>query len=231
MGFVQLVKETSFEDFLTQETPKVLLFTERKTTSPLIKVLSKELKGKLAIGEVRSSETALIQRFGITKFPTLLGVTSDKTGEIYEGDYNRDKLERWMRNFIYSAPKVDAGLREFTKSLQNSGNCNIKDGTNCFFIFLNRGESTDIINELQTDYSKDPIKFYWVDKAKYPVFHEELGNEKIVILRAKRKKYFAHRGEISESALNDFVSLILSGGGEAIKLSLVPEMIEHRADL
>ena len=93
----------------------MLLFTERKTTSPLLKVLSKELKGKLAIGEVRSSEAALVARFGISKFPTLMGLTSGSSGEVYEGDYNRDKLERWMRNFMYAAPKFAAGLREFTK--------------------------------------------------------------------------------------------------------------------
>lgn len=39
---------------------KVLLFTERKTTAPIFKALSKQYKDKLLFGEVRKSENELL---------------------------------------------------------------------------------------------------------------------------------------------------------------------------
>jgi DnaJ family protein C protein 16 len=41
----------------------VILFTNKKTTPPLLKALSKDLKGKLIFGEVRSDNSPLIQKF------------------------------------------------------------------------------------------------------------------------------------------------------------------------
>ena len=54
---------------------KVLIFTERKTTAPLFKAISKTYKDKLLFGEVRKSETELIEKFKVTQFPSLLVVT------------------------------------------------------------------------------------------------------------------------------------------------------------
>jgi hypothetical protein len=53
----------------------VLIFTERKTTAPLYKALSKQYKDKLVVGEVRSSEKGLVEKFAITKFPAILVIT------------------------------------------------------------------------------------------------------------------------------------------------------------
>jgi len=44
----------------------VLLFTERKTTAPIFKALSKQFKDKLLFGEVRkTSEQALVDKFKV----------------------------------------------------------------------------------------------------------------------------------------------------------------------
>ncbi len=53
----------------------MILFTNKKTTPPLLKALSKDLKGKLIFGEVRGDNSPLIQKFNLKSLPTLLVVT------------------------------------------------------------------------------------------------------------------------------------------------------------
>jgi len=83
------VNSDNYANFIIREAEnmKIILFTERKSTSPLMKALSKKYKGKLVFGEVRTSETELIKKFGITKFPTLLALKDADSLEIdvYEG--------------------------------------------------------------------------------------------------------------------------------------------------
>jgi hypothetical protein len=67
-SFVSFVSDENYPKFTTKEPEnhKVILFTERKSTSPLFKSLSKKYKGKLVFGEVRkSSESELIKKFNI----------------------------------------------------------------------------------------------------------------------------------------------------------------------
>jgi len=56
-SFVNLVNDENYEKFIEREgeNMKIILFTERKSTSPLMKSLSKKYKGKLVFGEVRKS--------------------------------------------------------------------------------------------------------------------------------------------------------------------------------
>ena len=89
-SFVGRVIVDNYEQFILNEPSKykVLLFTQRKVTSPIIKALSKQYKDKLIFGEVKLSETTLAERFGVKNFPTLLVVTDafHYKGDLYKGD-------------------------------------------------------------------------------------------------------------------------------------------------
>jgi DnaJ family protein C protein 16 len=77
-SFVRFVTTKNYEEFATEDLnkPKVLLFTNKKTTPALFKALSKDLKGKLIFGQIRDNEEELISKFRVTAFPTLM-VLSD----------------------------------------------------------------------------------------------------------------------------------------------------------
>lgn len=93
-NFVNFITTNTYDDFISRdfEKNKLLLFTAKKSTPPLFKALSKDLKGKLVFGEVRQDEKELIKKFQITKFPTLMVLTdpSNYKGEVYVGDYKKD---------------------------------------------------------------------------------------------------------------------------------------------
>lgn len=57
-SFVSIVTVENYEQFMQRDPTKykVLLFTERKTTAPIFKALSKQYKDKLVFGEIRKSE-------------------------------------------------------------------------------------------------------------------------------------------------------------------------------
>ena len=86
-SFVRTVTEENYEDWI-EESPdkqKVLLFTDRKTTAPLFKSLSKTYKDRMMFGEVKK-EPKLLENYKVTKIPTLMVVTDpiSYTGELYD---------------------------------------------------------------------------------------------------------------------------------------------------
>jgi hypothetical protein len=59
------VSAENYESFIERDPTKykILIFTERKTTAPLYKAISKQYKDKILFGEVRKSEEELIKKF------------------------------------------------------------------------------------------------------------------------------------------------------------------------
>ena len=94
-NFVNSVNEGNYESFVERDRAtkhKILLFTEKKATPTVFKALSKKYLDRLSIGEVKKSEEALIKRFGVTTFPTILALVDPENDgvEKYEGELNID---------------------------------------------------------------------------------------------------------------------------------------------
>lgn len=60
-SFVQYVSSSNYQDFVKNDIFKVLLFTNKKSTPPLLKALSKDFKDKLVFGEVRNLSDNLVK--------------------------------------------------------------------------------------------------------------------------------------------------------------------------
>jgi hypothetical protein len=67
-SFVSIVNKDNYQKFIDQDPSKhkILIFTDRKTTAPLFKSLSKTFKDKLTFGEVKKGEEELFAKFGVT---------------------------------------------------------------------------------------------------------------------------------------------------------------------
>jgi hypothetical protein len=82
-----VVNSDNYEKYIETDTHKnkVLIFTEKKNTPPLIKSLSKTYKEKLGFGQVKK-DPELFAKFGVTTFPTLMVLTDplDYKGELYD---------------------------------------------------------------------------------------------------------------------------------------------------
>lgn len=99
-NFVSIVTSETYDQFIKNQPSKykVLLFTERKSTAPIFKALSKQFKEKLVFGEVRKSETELIQKYKVTQFPTILVITDpyEHTGDVFQKDIKIDLITKFL---------------------------------------------------------------------------------------------------------------------------------------
>ena len=96
-NFAQIVNEFNYERFIGEQLNKmkVLLFTNKNKTAPLLKALSKEYRKTLVFGEVRKNEKTIIGKYNVTKLPTIMVLTGgsggeENTGVVYEGPLRKD---------------------------------------------------------------------------------------------------------------------------------------------
>lgn len=104
-SFVSLVTAENYDQFIAREPTKykVLLFTERKTTPPIYKALSKQYKDKLLFGEVRKTDQKMIENFKVTEFPKIMVITDPHgfQGEFYNGEVKIDLITKFLNNYSY----------------------------------------------------------------------------------------------------------------------------------
>lgn len=93
-SFVSIVTSDNFESFFYRDSTKhhVLLFTDKKSTPAIFKALSKKFLDKLVFGEVRTSEKQLLDKYGVTEYPTIIVVTDSEAlqSDKYTGDNKVD---------------------------------------------------------------------------------------------------------------------------------------------
>ncbi len=144
-SFVQLVTGAgdSYTSFVERDPTKykVLLFTERKTTAPIFKALSKQFKDKLLFGEVRKSQAEdLVAKFKVTQFPTLLAITDPFSfeSETYQGELKIDRLTKFLNQYSYKTAQYERKL-DFTRLTQakykQQGLCGRKSSNICLVFF------------------------------------------------------------------------------------------------
>jgi len=144
-SFVQIVTASNLESFIERDRltkNKIILFTEKKSTPTVYKALSKKYLERLNFGEIKQSEETLIQKFGITAFPTIIALTDPENLEFdkYEGEINIDQLTKFMGNYAYSTPKkieITDFVELTEKKMKGGANalCGPKSSNICVIIF------------------------------------------------------------------------------------------------
>lgn len=234
-SFVRLVTDDNYQEFLQDSSSsraKVLLFTSRKTTPPLLKALSKDYKGRLDFGEVRQSSKTLISKFKVQNFPTVMVVTDALAfrGVSFEGEFKRDPIANFLREYAYSnkqaAPSAGNGqLAELTERMIKEGRCGDADDKLCFlYIAKSRRDEYGVIEPIANfapKYEKDPINFYIID-ARRISFVTSFGAETkvpvVVILKGKKQRYVKFDGDFNEKQIRGFVDTVVSGSATFQKL-------------
>ncbi|KAA8912857.1 hypothetical protein FN846DRAFT_886957 [Sphaerosporella brunnea] len=106
------------DDFLSKknETAKAILFTKKGTTGALWKSLAIDFEDSIIFTQIRDKEKDVAERFGITKFPTIVLLPGgDAEGKVFEG-----KIEKQALFDFFAATKppkvVDQPASEDSKS-------------------------------------------------------------------------------------------------------------------
>ena len=236
-SYVLLVKNDNYEEFIQGEVEKnkVLLFTAKRTTPPLFKAISKDMKGKLVFGEVRQAAAELIKKFGVESFPSLIVLTEPEThkGIRYEGPYKKDQIIKFLREYAYNAgakkKRASQGIvHEMTPGfLKEKGKCSDNDGGLCFLAIVSNVEKErilEILRSLADSYKDDPISFAYVYEESFDVnamFERDVGVKVpgFVVLRAKKKRAGMYKGAIDLEKIKNFIDETLGGSVSFTKMA------------
>lgn len=204
-SFVRTVNNDNYESFIDEQPDKnkILIFTDRKTTAPLYKSLSKTYKDKLVFGEVKkSSSQELFDKFGIKETPALLALSDPQNyqGEAYENmkEANIDQLKKFISNYAYAEKKEKKmelnHLQLKTSQSPNTGVCGRKTANLCLIMFF-KGQGQGLIDQykgLLEHFKNDPVTITYVFSKDEPYMLKQFNIDNqigAVIYKPKRMKY------------------------------------------
>lgn len=96
---VQRVSDKEIDSFLStkNDSAKAILFTEKGTTSALLKSLAIDFLDVITVGQVRNTQTKAVEMFGIEKFPTLVLLPGgDKDSIVYDGELKKEAMVKFL---------------------------------------------------------------------------------------------------------------------------------------
>lgn len=95
---VTRVADKDLDGFLKGDKPKAILFTEKGTTSALLRSLAIDFLDVISVGQVRNKETKAVEKFGIEKFPAFVLVPGgDKDAIVYDGELNKKDMVEFLK--------------------------------------------------------------------------------------------------------------------------------------
>jgi protein disulfide-isomerase A6 len=97
-NYVVKIEDKSLDKFLDdKESPKAILFTEKGTTSALLKSVAIDFAGVITIGQARNKEAKAVETFGIEKFPTLILLPGgDAPTVVYDGELKKEAIVKFL---------------------------------------------------------------------------------------------------------------------------------------
>lgn len=95
---VTRVADKDLDGFLKGDKPKAILFTDKGTTSALLRSIAIDFLDVISVGQVRNKETKAVEKFGIEKFPTFVLVPGgDKEPVVYDGELNKKDMVAFLK--------------------------------------------------------------------------------------------------------------------------------------
>ncbi|KAL7620801.1 hypothetical protein AAE478_009799 [Parahypoxylon ruwenzoriense] len=96
---VKRVTDKDVDSFLStqNETAKAVLFTEKGTTSALLKSIAIDFLDVIAVAQIRDKETKANELFGIKSYPALVLLPGgDKESLVYGGEMKKDAMVKFL---------------------------------------------------------------------------------------------------------------------------------------
>jgi protein disulfide-isomerase A6 len=99
---VKKISDKGLSAFLesSNDTSKAILFSDKGTTSALIKVLASEYLGNMNFAQIRNKETAAVEMFGVTEYPTLIVLPGGTREAVkFDGAYKKDAMNEFFSRY------------------------------------------------------------------------------------------------------------------------------------
>lgn len=99
---VKKISDKGLSAFLesSNDTSKAILFSDKGTTSALTKVLATEYLGNMKFAQIRNKETAAVEMFGVTEYPTLIVLPGGTREPVkFDGAYKKDAMKEFLSQY------------------------------------------------------------------------------------------------------------------------------------
>eukprot|EP00439_Symbiodinium_sp_Y106_P027997 s3255_g3.t1 len=211
--------------------PHILLFTDKMSSPPMWKGLSREFNGRASLATVpRCDRTGVfktpLQREYDVRIPQVVRIDPlDEIGKVTEKfslTLKKESLNLWFMKAIALGKKAgpQATFKELSRDRIEAGDCGPTDSQFCF-LWLKAGADPAVeeaTRQLAQKYRRDPIKMMWANVELNPSIldafdlHESDASDFFVALRSKRSRFKVHTGELRFEELDAFVDGVLNGG-------------------
>ncbi|KAG5993761.1 hypothetical protein E4U52_001678 [Claviceps spartinae] len=95
---VTRVTDKDLDTFLAGDKPKAILFTEKGTTSALLRSLAIDFLDVITVGQVRDKEVKAVEKFGIKQYPALVLIPAgDKEPITYDGELKKKSVVEFLQ--------------------------------------------------------------------------------------------------------------------------------------
>ncbi|ESZ92742.1 hypothetical protein SBOR_6854 [Sclerotinia borealis F-4128] len=99
-NLVKKVTDKDLESFLADanDTAKAILFTDKGKTSAILKAIAIDFKGSIKVAQIRNTEKASVELFGVTEFPTVILLPGGEAAEgiVYDGELKKDGMVKFL---------------------------------------------------------------------------------------------------------------------------------------
>lgn len=100
---VKKITDKGLSAFLesNNDTSKAILFSDKGITSALIKVLAMEYLGNMNFAQIRNKETAAVEMFGVSDYPTLIVLPGGTQEPVkFDGAYKKDAMKTFLGQYV-----------------------------------------------------------------------------------------------------------------------------------
>jgi protein disulfide-isomerase A6 len=104
---VQKLQDSGLSAWLAKnnDTAKAILFTDKGTISALLKSVAIDFLGGITVAQVRSKESASVEMFGISKFPSLVLLPGGEQEPLfYDGEMKKEPIVAFLSQIMPPNP-------------------------------------------------------------------------------------------------------------------------------
>lgn len=106
---VKRLKDSDYESWLEEsDGPKAILFSNKGTTSALLKSIAVDFLGAISVAQIRDKEREAVDVFGIEKFPTLVLLPGDGKDPVqFDGEMKKEAMVTFLSQAAAPNPEPD----------------------------------------------------------------------------------------------------------------------------
>lgn len=91
------------------ETAKAVLFSEKGTTSALVKVLASDYLSTMKFAQIRNKEAAAVEMFGVEAYPTLFVLPGGSKDAVkFDGSFTKESIKSFLDQFAEPSPSASS---------------------------------------------------------------------------------------------------------------------------